>query len=211
MNRKSNQVADHKTKSTFIEEARRNQILEIALKEIETKGYRNTTIQDIAKKAKVSKGVIYYHFNNKEELLSAIWSALITELFEYRKRRVEMHGSAGDRLQAYLAANFEFLKQNFNKFTALYRMGIDLNPAETRNYPWSKQINERCFNFLSGILKSGQKNGEFRQFPTDRLTPIIQGAIDGLCLQWISAPELFDIDACGQMLLDIIERYTSGK
>jgi AcrR family transcriptional regulator len=209
MNQKSIGKAGNKVKTTFIEEARRNQILEVALKEIETKGYRNTTIQDIAKKAKVSKGVIYYHFNTKEELLSTIWSALIKELFEYRKKRVERRSSARDMLQAYLAANFEFLKLNFNKFTALFRMGIDLNPAETRNYPWSKEINERCFNFLSDILNSGQQNGEFRRFPIGSITPIIQGAIDGLCLQWISAPELFDLEACEQMLLEIIERFTS--
>ena len=210
MNQKPIRKPGHKPKSTFIEEARRNQILEIALKEIETKGYRNTTIQDIAKKARVSKGVIYYHFNTREELLSTVWSALITELFEYRKSRVEKKKSAGEKLQVYVAANFEFLKKNFNKFTALYSMGIDLNPAAARNYPWSKEINARCFDFLSAIMKSGQENGEFRQFPIDSITPIIQGAIDGLCLQWISSPELFNLDVCKRMLLDIIESYTSA-
>jgi hypothetical protein len=136
-------------------------------------------------------------------------SALITELFEYRKRWIERQRSARDMLRTYLEANFEFLMQNFNKFTALFSMGIDLNPAATRNWPWSKEINERCFNFLSDILNSGQQNGEFHRFSIGDITPIIQGAIDGLCLQWISSPELFDLEACEQMLLEIIERFTS--
>jgi len=51
-----------RTKTTFIEEARRKQILDIALEKIATQGFQNTTIQEIANQAGISKGVIYYHF-----------------------------------------------------------------------------------------------------------------------------------------------------
>jgi hypothetical protein len=39
MTKKSNSATNKKPKSTFIEEARRKQILEVALQEIETRGY----------------------------------------------------------------------------------------------------------------------------------------------------------------------------
>ena len=185
-----------KTKTSFIEEARRKQILNIALDEIQNKGFQNTTIQEIANKANVSKGVIYYHFNGRADLLNNIWSALIAELFEYRKERVETQRSAGAKLRVYVEANFEFLKKNLNKFTALFRMGIDLGSAEAKPNPWSTEANRRCFAFLSSILKEGQKNGEFRDFSPKIIAPIVQAAIDGLCLQWVSTPELYDLGAC---------------
>ncbi len=200
-----------KGKPTFIEEARRKQILEIAINEIETRGYRNTTIQDIAKKADVSKGVIYYHFNTREELLSEIWSALLEELFAYRKKRVERQKTAQAMLRAYVKAHFDFLKMNFNKFIALFTMGIDLNPADNQTHPWSRDINKRCFSYLSGILEHGQQNGEFNSFPVPRVAPIIQGALDGLILQWVATPDLVDFKGCRQVLMDIIEQYTAPK
>lgn len=198
-------------KPTFIEEARRKQILEIAIQEIEERGYRNTTIQDIARKANISKGVIYYHFNTREELLSEIWSVLLEELFEYRKKRVERQKTAQEMLQAYVNANFEFIKVNFNKFIALFSMGIDLNPSDNRTFPWSMDINKRCFGYLSGILELGQQNKEFGPFPVARVAPIIQGALDGLILQWVATPNLVDFNGCRKVLMEIIEQYTIGK
>ncbi len=208
MNQKSIPAANKKPKSTFIEEARRKQILEVALQEIETRGYQNITVQKIADKARISKGVIYYHFNTTEELLGDIWAALIDELFEYRKERVESRKTARDKLRTYLEANFEFLTKNFNKFTALFRMGIEINSAETSINPWSRQTNERCFKYLSSILQAGQQNGEFRKFQTEIIAPIIQGAIDGLAIQWIASRELFSFEASIQILEEIIESYT---
>jgi hypothetical protein len=120
---------------------------------------------------------------------------------------VETQISASDKLRVYIAANFEFLKKNLNKITALFRMGIDLSAADAKPYPWSTEVNRRCFAFLSSILKEGQINGEFRWFSTEFITPIIQGAIDGLCLQWISTPGLYDLKACQNTLLEIIQQY----
>ena len=180
------------------------------LSAIGTRGYRNTTIQDIAKKADVSKGVIYYHFNSREELLSTIWAALIEELFEYRRERVEKQTSAREMMRAYVTAYFEFVAKNHNKFIALFAMGIDLSPSKGRTFPWSQEINERCFNYLSGILEAGQSSAEFRKFPVAEVAPIIQGALDGLCLQWIATPDLVDFERSCQVLTDLIDQYTSG-
>jgi AcrR family transcriptional regulator len=209
MDVKPNHKKRKKPKDTFIERARRKQILEIAIEEIESKGFKNTTIQQIANKANISKGVIYYHFNGLEELLSNIWALLIDELFTYRKQRVEEQHSAEGKLSTYVKANFKFLKKNQNKLTALFHMGIDLNTADFKTYPWSIEVNQRCFDYLKSLLVEGQKNGEFRRFSTEIIAPIIQGAVDGLCLQWVSSPELIDLEACIDMLLEIIKQYTA--
>jgi AcrR family transcriptional regulator len=209
MNRTSTNTAKRNSKPTFIEEARRRQILDIALDEITAKGYRNTTVKEIANKANITKGVIYYHFKGREELLGSIWSSLVDELFEYRRARVEIHATARDKLCAYVAANFQFLNDNLNKFSALFRMGIDINAAEAGPNPWSDERNRRCRDYLSAILEEGQKRGEFTRFSSDIIATIIQGAIDGLILQGISNPAHYRLEACQKALLDIIERYTA--
>ena len=199
-----------KKRHSFIEEARRKQILDIAIQTIATQGFRNTSIEHIAAKAGISKGVIYYHFNGKRELVGHIWTALIDELYEYRKVRVDAQCSATEKLGAYVEAQFEFLHANIKKFVALFDAGIDLTSEDGSN-PWSATFDERCFKYLAQILSSGQKSGEFGEFSPDNLAPVIQGAIDGIGLQWISYPEGVDLDGCKRELLGIIKVYTTRK
>jgi AcrR family transcriptional regulator len=208
MNSISTTGAKRKSKITFIEEVRRRQILEIAIQEITAKGYRNTTIPEIAKRAEVSKGVIYYHFNGKQDLLQSIWSTLVDELHDYRRTRVERHDSPKARLQAYFEANFEFLENNWNKFAALFSMGIEIGSADAKPNPWSRETNLRCLEYLSGILRQGQARGEFGRFEPSVIATIIQGAIDGLLLQVISDPSLYALETCKRVLREVIERYT---
>lgn len=200
-----------RTKTTFIEEARRKQILDIALEKIDAQGFQNTTIQEIANQAGISKGVIYYHFKGKQELIGSIWTALIDELFEFRRKRVETKKTAHEKLIAYVETNFKFLKNNFNKFIALFRVGIDFGADPSRSNPWSHEGNKRCFEYLAGILTEGQKTGEFREFDPGISAPIIQAAIDGLMIQWVSTPDLYDLEACRKMLLEIIDSYTANR
>ncbi len=55
---------------------RRKQLLTSAQQLFIEKGYRGTSIEEIAQKAKLSKGAFYHHFENKE----AVLHALVTEM-----------------------------------------------------------------------------------------------------------------------------------
>ncbi|WP_422106592.1 TetR/AcrR family transcriptional regulator [Winogradskyella sp.] len=59
--------------------ARHNEILLIALRLFAAKGYFNTSINDIAKAAQISKGLLYSYFDNKEQLLNAAIQYALTE------------------------------------------------------------------------------------------------------------------------------------
>lgn len=50
-------------------EERRQQLLMSAQLLFAKKGYKETTTEEIAKKAKLTKGALYFHFKNKEDIL----------------------------------------------------------------------------------------------------------------------------------------------
>ena len=50
-------------------EIRRAEIMDAAMLLFMEKGYTNTTTQDIVDKVNISRGVLYYHFKNKEDSL----------------------------------------------------------------------------------------------------------------------------------------------
>ncbi|MEW5723217.1 MAG: TetR/AcrR family transcriptional regulator [Thermodesulfobacteriota bacterium] len=196
-----------KSQGTFIEEARRKQVLDIALDIIADQGYRQTTIDMIAQQAGVSKGVIYYHFGGKTELTAAIWTALMDELWTYRKSRVDQQVSASDKLRAYIEACFEFLfSYRKRHLAAIFEAGVDLTAKEGRN-PWSSALNARAFGFITQILKEGQARGEFGHFSPEKLAPVIQSAIDGLVVTAYSDPAGVDWPEGQQTIIEVIFSY----
>lgn len=54
-------------------ESKREQILNVALGVFQEKGYANTSIMDIAKRANMGKGTLYLYFKSKEELLHSVF------------------------------------------------------------------------------------------------------------------------------------------
>ena len=50
-------------------EIRRVEIMDAAMLLFMEKGYANTTTQDIVDKVNISRGLLYYHFKNKEDIL----------------------------------------------------------------------------------------------------------------------------------------------
>ena len=55
-----------------IKEARKDNLIDAALRVFAEKGYSDTTMTDIARKAGVSTPVLYEYFKTKEDLLFAI-------------------------------------------------------------------------------------------------------------------------------------------
>ena len=53
-------------------EVRRAEIMDAAIRLFTAKGYLNTTTQDIIDEVKISRGLLYYHFKNKEDILYCI-------------------------------------------------------------------------------------------------------------------------------------------
>jgi AcrR family transcriptional regulator len=192
---------------SFIEEARRRQILQIAMDEIDRNGYRNTSVDAIAARAGISKGAVYYHFAGKRELAEELAAAIVDELFEYRKRRVEAQSCARDKLRAYVDAYFDFVCRNVRKFAAIVEAGIDTS-SQDRGNPWGAVANERAFRYIEEILTEGQRGGEFRTFDAAALAPVIQGALDGLVVSWFSYPDGVGLEACKGELHRMIEACT---
>lgn len=76
-----------KTKRVVKEkEVRFQEIRNAAKKMFLKKGYQNTTVEDVAKKAKISKGALYQYFKNKDDLYYALMFPMLEKLGMLHKR-----------------------------------------------------------------------------------------------------------------------------
>ena len=203
---RSNSRSDGQSRSSFIEAARRRQIVETAIRTIAARGYSRTSLAEIAREAGISKGVISYHFAGKEELVEEILSHLLREPSEFIKGRVDARERAADKLQAYIAANFEMMKAHRDTYVALVDLWGSRESSEGRRH-FDVGAYEPSRHYLAHILEDGHERGELRRLPLTTMASVIQAAIDGVMLQWVFDSEAIDLDAARDEIQEMVTRH----
>ncbi len=67
-------------------EERKNEILDVAEHLFGTKGFDNTSTNDILNEIGIARGTLYYHFKSKEELLDSMINRMTKRLVEQAKK-----------------------------------------------------------------------------------------------------------------------------
>ena len=90
----------------------RQNILQAALDLFSSKGFFQTSMQDIKKNSGVSIGAIYHYFTNKEEIALALYQSLLNDMTEGVSQRLEQYQSFHDSCYAILDHLFTVTKDN---------------------------------------------------------------------------------------------------
>jgi len=122
---------------TFTEAARRQQIIDAALQTIAEQGYTQASFAEIARSLGITKGLIAYHFDGKHDLITSTIQTLLSRQSAYVKARVAAHHDAAGRMQAYIAASFDYIAQHRAHVAAL----VDLWGSFTS--PWRRSPSAR--------------------------------------------------------------------
>jgi AcrR family transcriptional regulator len=173
------------TKSTptenrsFAGTARRAQIIDCAINTIADLGFANASIDQIAKRAGISKGVITYHFPSKEEIVDAIVEKVLGAGRAYMEPRIIVETSAAGRLRAYIESHLEFMDAHRKLLIALLEIAMNARRADGSLVIGPAARAERVAS-LEELLRVGQRSGEFRRFNTRVMALTIIQAIDGM-------------------------------
>lgn len=191
-----------KDKPTFIEEARRKQIIDAALQTIAEQGYTQTSFAEIAKGLGITKGLIAYHFNGKHDLITSAIHTILNRQGAYIKAQVDAQEKASDKLRAYIEASMEYIEQNRDHFVALVDLwGSFTSPEEKTAF--SETAYDPCRAHLQKIFRIGLEQGEFDGFEPQGMSAVIQGGIDGVMLQWVFDPAAVNLKAAGRELAEM--------
>jgi AcrR family transcriptional regulator len=161
-------------------------ILEAALARILALGYHSTTVADIAKEAGMTKGAVYFYFENKSALFLALLDEIESLVVGGLIARLGAAGaSPPDQLvaaihgQGILAAE---RSRHLIVFTiALIEFTGTDDPIERR----LKQIYQRLCEAIEGIVVRGQQTGDFHTNLKPReLASIVLALEHGTLLEW---------------------------
>ncbi|WP_024804792.1 TetR/AcrR family transcriptional regulator [Nocardia sp. BMG51109] len=179
---------------SFIEEARRRQIIAAAVEVISEAGYASASLARIAQHAGISKGVISYHFDGKDDLMTQLVIQLYVAGAERVGPAVAAATGAREQLLAYIGSNLEFIDANRRYVAALTDVVFNLRDAEGRPRFAGADDEAEIVGPLIDLLRDGQRSGEFGEFDPAVTARLIRDSIDGAAGRASREPD-FDMGA----------------
>jgi AcrR family transcriptional regulator len=191
---------------SFIEAARRAQIIECAIETIATLGYAQASLAQIAKRARISKGVISYHFTNKEELIEQVVTEIYTAGARFMGPQIAVQPTATLMLQTYIQTNVEYISTHLLQMMAIMEIVINFR-TEDGKLRYNVATEESVLAALEALLRKGQQEGEFRVFDLRVMAVAIRRSIDALPPLFVANPNL-DADVYARELVTLFDRAT---
>lgn len=144
-------------------EERPQEITAAALEAFAENGYAATRVEEVAKRAGISKGLLYLYFKTKEELFKAVIRSFVVPRIDTLTRLIENSDMSSE---AFLRGPFlEFAKQlPGSPIGVIVRLMLAEGPKhpDLVQFYWDNVVS-RGFGTLDELLQRGVRNGEFRQ------------------------------------------------
>ena len=189
-------------------EDRPQEITEAAFAAFAEKGYAATRVEEVAKRAGISKGLLYLYFKTKEELFKAVVRSVVMPRVDALEALLDDSEMSAE----------EFIRGPVLDFMKLIpgspvSVVIRLMIAEAPKHPdlvefyWDN-VASRGMGALQQLLERGVQNGEFRRtavndLPQLLIAPVMMAVVWGL----VFAQRSLDTDKLIETNLDMVLAY----
>ncbi|WP_224688922.1 acrEF/envCD operon transcriptional regulator [Escherichia fergusonii] len=187
----------------------RQHLIETAIVQFALRGVSNTTLNDIADVARVTRGAIYWHFENKTQLFNEVW-AQQPALRELIQDKLLVHDAESplEQLREQLIVGLQYIAE-IPRQQALLQ--ILFHKCEFNEEMISEQeIREKMgFNLhtLRQTLQKSMAKGEIaNQLDLDVMVIVIYGAFSGIVKNWLINPTGYNLYQQAPVLVDNVLR-----
>jgi AcrR family transcriptional regulator len=164
---------------------RRLALLKAAFREVAEKGFSEVTLDDIARRAGVSKGVTLYYFDSKEELFLELFGWLIDSIQQRMREAVDAAEDPVEKVRALVALIFPSPSKN----RAFFRAYVDFCGLAARHEAF-REVGERfyagCRDIDAGLVEAGVRRGTFLPHDPKEAGSTMRAIFDGLMMQWLT-------------------------
>jgi AcrR family transcriptional regulator len=154
-------------------EDRPQEITEAAFEVFAEKGYSGARVEEVARRAGVSKGLLYLYFKTKEELFKAVVKSVVVRRVDALLAAVEQTELSSE---AFIRGPLlEFMKGVPGSPVAIV---IKLLIAEGRRHPdlvdyyWDNVVS-KGLKAISGFIERGIERGEFRRTAVSEIPQVV--------------------------------------
>lgn len=188
------------------EDQRREELIKATYHEVAEKGYSAVTLQDIAKRAGVSKGSTLYYFSTKEDLFLGALEWIIGVVHERIHAAIASADDPVGKMKAVIGVIFGNAQESRQFFLA-YSDFISIGTRNRRFHDLNAKFYEGCCGHDREIIELGIKTGIFRPVDVDDASSMVRALVDGMMMQWFfSSQGTFDDyrRRCERIVLDYL-------
>ena len=182
--------------------AKREQIVSEALYLFATRGYFNTSISDIAKKVKMSKGLLYSYFENKEQLLNAAIDFALKEATELNLTAEQLKElDPKEIIREVIEGFFKVLEEKKELWSLIVSLAIHVGSIPSVHKTISKVYEDFTLQLQELFIGMGHHDPENEALKLGAL-------IDGIGIQYMVFGESYPLKKIKE---NIISGYTNQK
>ncbi len=136
-----------KTQYKLIRQEKRALITDTALRVFAEEGYHASSVNRIAERAGISKGLIYNYFTSKEDLLKKIVFDIYNKIIE--KYPLNTKETSGKHVEFFIDKTFEFVIEDIDRAKLLFSIYSQTEVMEILN----EKVIEKSLPFMNSITK----------------------------------------------------------
>ena len=136
-------------------EERRNEIIETAGKLFEEKGYAQTQVQDIVNEIGVAKGLFYYYFKSKDEVMEELADRYADAIIDAVNKLIDKDISTFDKINRIFQIFIDSAEKKFGIFMGI--LNVKNGITHERIF---FNVGKKMVPFVTELILSGNDNGE---------------------------------------------------
>lgn len=160
------------------QEKRREQILQAAIETIKEHGFEKTTMDEIAERAELSKGTLYFYFKDKSALFRAIRKESVQALNEEFLKIIQQDEPGAVLVRKMAESFLTFIEENPVLTKALAQHSGQVNPSDLKEI---EEIENEMRVLMTRALQIGVQDGSIQT----ETQPKILAIQIGFCLRGI--------------------------
>jgi AcrR family transcriptional regulator len=161
---------------SFIETARRRQLLDSAVAAVNEVGYHRASLAEIAKRANIAKSAVVYYFSSKDALLLELVESVFGALGESVLGAVAGVEGAPARLRAYAEAYLAHVDAHRRAVAAAVEIVVSHRTADGTPLYLIEEDGDTAL--LRSILSAGMEDGVFRPMPIGVAVGLAESVLD---------------------------------
>ncbi len=153
-------------------ETTRVALLDAAAAAFSAQGFARASVEDIVRRARLTKGALYHHFKDKTALFEAVFCRVEEALMRRVVEASAKHTDPWQRIEAGLGAFLDAALEPANR-----RIVFEEAPVALGWVRWREIEQQYMMGVLRASLRALHDAGLIRAEPLDIVTPVIFGAI----------------------------------
>ncbi|WP_259418240.1 TetR/AcrR family transcriptional regulator [Bacillus toyonensis] len=164
----------------------RNKILEATLALVAENGFHGTSVSQIAAKSKVNVGSMYYHFNNKDDILKALYIHCKKQITQYVFNKSSEDMPPDECLKRMMFQIVHYFMENEAEKSFMEQFENSPYYAEIAS---STEYTEIMKPYMELYVDAG-KEGLIKDLPLAVVQSLMYGAITSLTTYYLSNQEI---------------------